>query len=119
MSCFEIQTVYFAINYTFMVVANTTGTCDNTDACNQAYCDLNRRSGVDWICFSASQANDITRDPSLKTWLNGLYAFLAFFFIYSVIVTILYVRGHRDAKRDNGDPEQMPLLLHEERVCLC
>lgn len=118
MSCFELQTVYFAINYTLRVVANTTGTCDNTDACSQAYCELNKRPGVDWICFSASQANDIIDSP-MKTWLNCLYAVLAFFFVYSAIVTILYVRGTRTDSRDNGDPEKMPLLLHEERTTLC
>ena len=105
MSCFEEQTVYYAINYTFGVVPNTTGKCDNTDACRQAYCELNRRRGVDWICFSASQANDIVNP--LDVWQIVLYCVLVFLVVYSVLITFLYLRGE---PRGVADPETLHLL---------
>lgn len=107
MACFEVDTVYFAINSSFYVQRNTTGKCDTTEACAQAYCELNNRRGVDWICFSASQANEIIH-PS-DTWSILLYTALALLALYSIVITFMYLR-HATGRDNPAVEETEPLF---------
>lgn len=92
MSCFERDTIVYAVNASFDTLANSTAKCQDTASCEAAYCALSLRSDAAAICFSPSFLPPQTRAPD-ATWV--MYVMLSLFLLYGAVVTLLYVRLRR------------------------
>lgn len=120
MSCFERDTIVYAVNTTFDTLANSTQKCQDAASCEAAYCALSMRVDAAAICYSPSFLPPQTRAPD-ATWV--LYVMLSLFLLYGAVMTLLYVRLRRQrpsvASYDDLGGVELDLNApeeHEEQV---
>lgn len=105
MKCsFDSDTILFGMDYNNRIVSNTTEKCINASDCIESYCRLSLESLVDWVCFSVtpvSQSPSSEKDPDIGWSFILLICLIAVLSIYSLIVTVLFVRKSPQEGKEN------------------
>ena len=93
MTCYGVDTIFFALNATYGTLDNTTGKCNGTATCGEAYCSLATGTDADWICFSGGgMPQPPTLAPTFYQSSNAIYVLFGLLLVYALVVSVLFGR---------------------------